>query len=711
MSILWKKEKQKMILAQSIENPVQASGIQASGTFGVKAENLSWLFQILRNNLYSDKPLAVIREYFANATDAHVAAGTPNRPVAVTMPTDMEPTLVIRDFGFGLDQEGIFNVFASYGASTKRDSNDAIGGFGIGSKSAFCYVQSFTIISYFNGTMSMYHAYIDETNIGKVDLVGKPTPTEEENGIEIRIEVKTEDISTFVSTARKLFRHVEVKPIIRGNHELAKYLDEYQDGEVFLSGTDWTITHSQYGRREAFCIMGGLRYPLQIDKLSEECYLWFNSLNSKEFFIKCPIGSIKVSSSREALDYEVDTIKYLTQAVLKAKAEVTKTISDKLENCKTLWEARILTKTLRGSFGNIRIDFLWQGQKIDQFNVSKEVMLLAYNTRERSMRTNGKESWLKLESLESSKGTVIFVDSGEVKRNSVFARIRQEIASKGYSGNKCVLMNFLDKSRMDSFVNNPEIVGAKVIDISTIDYTPPKRASRKGALTDGSKRKVDVFAYNGRSYAYPKSEAWNHEAIDLEDGEGVYVTIKSFLPFNELAYSFSTLQEATGLISQLSGEEVKVYGFREKTKNIGAGWKTLDERAKEVVQTVFKNKLFRQVIVRFNLNSRIQKMYTDMASRQFEGGQGSLKKLLDAISALPQPSSADADSYVALEKLCRKLGISVDEEIESELGDFAEMQNQVTVDYPLIDAFNYFRGDWNHFDDKISDYVALMDKQ
>ena len=700
-----------MILAQSIENPVQASGIQASGTFGVKAENLSWLFQILRNNLYSDKPLAVIREYFANATDAHVAAGTPNRPVAVTMPTDMEPTLVIRDFGFGLDQEGIFNVFASYGASTKRDSNDAIGGFGIGSKSAFCYVQSFTIISYFNGTMSMYHAYIDETNIGKVDLVGKPTPTEEENGIEIRIEVKTEDISTFVSTARKLFRHVEVKPIIRGNHELAKYLDEYQDGEVFLSGTDWTITHSQYGRREAFCIMGGLRYPLQIDKLSEECYLWFNSLNSKEFFIKCPIGSIKVSSSREALDYEVDTIKYLTQAVLKAKAEVTKTISDKLENCKTLWEARILTKTLRGSFGNIRIDFMWQGQKIDQFNVSKEVMMLAYNTRERSMRTNGKESWLKMESLESSKGTVIFVDSGEVKRNSVFARIRQEIASKGYSGNKCVLMNFLDKSRMDSFVNNPEIVGAKVIDISTIDYTPPKRASRKGALTDGSKRKVDVFAYNGRSYAYPKSEAWNHEAIDLEDGEGVYVTIKSFLPFNELAYSFSTLQEATGLISQLSGEEVKVYGFREKTKNIGAGWKTLDERAKEVVQTVFKNKLFRQVIVRFNLNSRIQKMYTDMASRQFEGGQGSLKKLLDAISALPQPSSADADSYVALEKLCRKLGISVDEEIESELGDFAEMQNQVTVDYPLIDAFNYFRGDWNHFDDKISDYVALMDKQ
>ena len=700
-----------MILAQSIENPVQASGIQASGTFGVKAENLSWLFQILRNNLYSDKPLAVIREYFANATDAHVAAGTPNRPVAVTMPTDMEPTLVIRDFGFGLDQEGIFNVFASYGASTKRDSNDAIGGFGIGSKSAFCYVQSFTIISYFNGTMSMYHAYIDETNIGKVDLVGKPTPTEEENGIEIRIEVKTEDISTFVSTARKLFRHVEVKPIIRGNHELAKYLDEYQDGEVFLSGTDWTITHSQYGRREAFCIMGGLRYPLQIDKLSEECYLWLNSLNSKEFFIKCPIGSIKVSSSREALDYEVDTIKYLTQAVLKAKAEVTKTISDKLENCKTLWEARILTKTLRGSFGNIRIDFMWQGQKIDQFNVSKEVMLLAYNTRERSMRTNGKESWLKLESLESSKGTVIFVDSGEVKRNSVFARVRQEIVSKGYSGNKCVLMNFLDKSRMDSFVNNPEIVGAKVIDISTIDYTPPKRASRKGALTDGSKRKVDVFAYNGRSYAYPKSEAWNHEAIDLEDGEGVYVTIKSFLPFNELAYSFSTLQEATGLISQLSGEEVKVYGFREKTKNIGAGWKTLDERAKEVVQTVFKNKLFRQVIVRFNLNSRIQKMYTDMASRQFEGGQGSLKKLLDAISALPQPSSADADSYVALEKLCRKLGISVDEEIESELGDFAEMQNQVTVDYPLIDAFNYFRGDWNHFDDKISDYVALMDKQ
>ena len=700
-----------MILAQSIENPVTTSGIAASGTFGVKAENLSWLFQILRNNLYSDKPLAVIREYFANATDAHVSAGTPNRPVSVTMPTAMEPTLVIRDFGIGLDQDGIFNVFASYGASTKRDSNDAIGGFGIGSKSAFCYVQSFTIISYYNGFMSMYNAYIDETNIGKVDLVGKPTPTEEENGVEIRIDVKTEDISTFVATARKFFQHVENKPIIRGDLELAKYLDEYKDNEVFLSGTNWKICNLSHGRREAWCVMGGIRYPLQIEKLSEEGYSWLNSLYSKEFYLKCPIGSIKVSSSRESLDYEADTIKYLNQAVLEAKAELTKTMSEKLEACPTLWDARIVAKKLRGNFGNIRIDFMWRGMIIDQFNVSKDTMALSYNKRERNVRPNGKESWLKLESLEASNSIVIFADSGEVKRNSVFARIRQEIASKGYSGNKCVLMNFFSKSMMDSFINNPEIVGAKVIDISTIDYTPPKRVGRKGSLTDGSKQKVDAFVYNGKTYAYPKSDAWNPEEVDLTDGEGVYTTIKSYVPVNSLAYDLNTLRSTVDLISQLSGDEIKVYGFREKTKNIGNGWKTLDEKAQEVVQSVFKNELFRQVIVRFSISDKVQKMYTDMASRQFDGGNGSLKKLLDAISALPVPSSIDADHYVSLGKLCRKLGICVSDEIEDELNVFAEMQNQVTVDYPLIDVFNYFNGDLSRFDEKISDYIALMDKQ
>ena len=82
-------------------------------------------------NLYADAPLAVLREYATNARDSHVAAGT-DRPIEVDLPSDLNPTLVIRDFGVGLSEAEIIDVYARYGASTKRDTNDQVGAFGLG---------------------------------------------------------------------------------------------------------------------------------------------------------------------------------------------------------------------------------------------------------------------------------------------------------------------------------------------------------------------------------------------------------------------------------------------------------------------------------------------------------------------------------------------------------------------------------------------------
>ena len=68
------------------------------------------LFNVLRNQLYSDKELAIIREYSTNAADAHVEAGIADTPIEITLPTKLSPTFKIRDFGLALNDSEIQDV-------------------------------------------------------------------------------------------------------------------------------------------------------------------------------------------------------------------------------------------------------------------------------------------------------------------------------------------------------------------------------------------------------------------------------------------------------------------------------------------------------------------------------------------------------------------------------------------------------------------------
>ena len=84
-------------------------------------------------NMYADPVSAVTREYIANAVDATTAAGTKS-PVEVTVPTLMTPTLVVKDHGTGMDAETLENAFLAFAESTKGDTNDQVGGLGVGAK-------------------------------------------------------------------------------------------------------------------------------------------------------------------------------------------------------------------------------------------------------------------------------------------------------------------------------------------------------------------------------------------------------------------------------------------------------------------------------------------------------------------------------------------------------------------------------------------------
>lgn len=76
-------------------------------------------FQILSDNLYSNKIEAVIRELVCNAVDAHKANNN-HEPVQVILPTSLHPSFDVIDNGTGLSPETSPNSIQHTSQATSR---------------------------------------------------------------------------------------------------------------------------------------------------------------------------------------------------------------------------------------------------------------------------------------------------------------------------------------------------------------------------------------------------------------------------------------------------------------------------------------------------------------------------------------------------------------------------------------------------------------
>lgn len=306
-----------MITTQANIN-VESSEAFKEFSFGIKNSGLPHILGILRNKLYSNKPLAIMREYTCNAVDANVENGKANEPVIVSLPNNLETNFRVRDFGKGLSMEDIAEIYANYGESTKRQSNDYVGCMGIGSKAAFSYGDNFMVISYQDGTKTTYNAYIDPTQVGKIAKMSVEK-TDEADGIEIVVPVKPEDIRYFTNTATELFQNFSPRPKIQGQ------TITFEDEKVELKGSNY---EKVAGRGMLLAIMGHIGYEvdesafmnfynkMHKDKDGEEYY---NSIHRyilhNGFKLFCKIGDLQVAASRESLEYSEHTLKSLYEKV------------------------------------------------------------------------------------------------------------------------------------------------------------------------------------------------------------------------------------------------------------------------------------------------------------------------------------------------------------------------------------------------------------
>jgi hypothetical protein len=271
---------------------VETSGVQTTSQFNI-AVNCE-MFEMLSSGLYKDKIKAVIRELSTNANDAHIESGI-TRQVKVILPNDIEPNFSVRDYGSGMSEDMVMNLYSTYGESTKRGSNDFNGALGVGSKSPFAYSDAFSVVSRHGGMKKTYSIYINN-GIPTTAKMDESMIAMDDTGLEVIVPVEEKDFGTFKSTATKVYQWFDDRPDI--SVELT-----YKDLEKPLEGTGWYLyddTKSDYydTMKGIYVVMANIAYPVDVTNLSSRIK---KILGQAPIVLQVPTGSVRMAASRESL--------------------------------------------------------------------------------------------------------------------------------------------------------------------------------------------------------------------------------------------------------------------------------------------------------------------------------------------------------------------------------------------------------------------------
>lgn len=271
--------------------------------------NSPTVFRILSDSLYKNKIGSIIRELCSNAKDSHIAAGKSDIPFEVILPvkckifSNESPQFKVIDHGIGLSEEDIYKIYTVYGESNKSNSNDYIGGFGIGSKSPFSYTDEFQIISTYNGIKTCYCAFINSEGFPSITKLYSEK-TDNDNGIEISLNVDEKDISEFDDEYAKQIKCFNPKPICNKNINF-----DIEKPDIIRSF--WEYTRTNYKFSIAVKI-SDIEYPISLNEVFQ------NNENPIDFFdygtkivFNVPIGSVDLVASRESLSYTEKTKDYI----------------------------------------------------------------------------------------------------------------------------------------------------------------------------------------------------------------------------------------------------------------------------------------------------------------------------------------------------------------------------------------------------------------
>ena len=699
---------------------VRTSGDITPTSFRIKASRKA--FEILSAGLYSDKVRAIIRELSTNAFDAHVAAGKSDVPFTVHLPNHMEPWFAVTDYGVGLSDDAVLNVYTTYFESDKCGSNDFTGCLGLGSKSPFSYTDSFTVESRFNGVKRVYSAYLGEDGMPSITKMTE-NPTDEPNGLTVKFPVKHGDFDAFQTKAEQTLQWFRVRPTVTGWSGF-----EYPQ-RTFLRQTDKYGVYKtrEYGRHSQV-VMGNVAYPIQ----SGEFLTGYDNETSRlrnlvdwgvELYVN--VGDCDISASREKLGYDKRTVRHLKERLRATLDDLEKEVTKEIANKPTLWEARKALHEVRTSFQGFDFKAEWGGQSIlDYVKVkAKEVEVpdeIKGGTKKVERPVAVVES-IKLKSRRDSgvvvkkdradtiyaDGTVIFLND----ERGAYANIRRYLDEKGDYSTRVYLISDYDHEWLKETGISDVAIKASTLPKPIRTATGPRGGCQKAKLYEF------VPAGGSNNGSSTAAGYWTPAEVDVDEG-GVYVEILYFnyrMKEGEATNHPADLNRPLKLLTAL-GKGVTVYGIRPSDKPLldksEGEWRTLKEYALDVAkeaEATYHADLFKAREIRCIMASgypyRKKVPFEDFSTLKFDSespfGQF-IRRCMDAKKAL------DDDKVEAYGNLRQWTGLPT--YTEEEVQGLDEAQTALFKTYPLLQYINAY-----HMEGEgakhVAEYVNMIDNR
>lgn len=231
-----------MKLKQIEQNKIIGANDFGEVKFRVSSSSTAVIMDLLSKGFYQNPIESIVREYASNAWDSHIEAGCEDEAIIVNFARREDNYFIeFIDFGTGMSPEKIQETFTVYFESDKRDTNEKIGSFGLGSKSGYAYTQSFFVITTYNLIEYTYLMSKDEYGISTLLLINEE-PTSNGNGTTIRIPMKNTRSSYYNASDMRKFYDACQKQLLYFNNVYIRGCDEVNP-EPFNKGKVYRFKH------------------------------------------------------------------------------------------------------------------------------------------------------------------------------------------------------------------------------------------------------------------------------------------------------------------------------------------------------------------------------------------------------------------------------------------------------------------------------------
>ena len=521
-----------------------------------KTGDTAFIVDMFADKVYSHKERAVIREMACNAHDSHIMAGTEDVPFDVHIPTRLEPYFSLRDYGTGLSDEEVRDHYAGIGISTKRDNQNVIGCYGIGTLSPYSLADSFTVKSYKNGVCRTYSCYRNDQRVPVVSLLTE-CETDEPNGIEVNVSVEGK-VYEFGVEAVYVFKFWEgTLPNINDKYIVEK-CEDARKGYAF-EGDDYGLKNT-WG--DVFAVMGNIAYTIPRDLDEFRC----------EGYLKFELGELSFDTGRENLAMDTKTKEALKAKFAAVKEALTADAIAQIEALPTAWDQAVLANELnKGDLGRkIKADL----QEYSPDGTTEEMTYFSGYARSHGGIDKGLTQKIPI-------GSHVVYYASKPRFQS---RIKQHLKDQ-FHQTTLVLLTTQQIAE----------TGVPADLINDLEDLPKVYSSRSGG--SGTVDKCKVYTIRDGYDSYQNRKNWVEAEVDLKDGEErVYVEINRFEVVGQKWFTNTTSQIRSS-IDNLKAHigDVKVYGIKSvllKSKGFKNGnWISLDEYLKRETTKVAPKKI------------------------------------------------------------------------------------------------------------------------